>query len=123
PLSRNSRGNSGSKPMAWSRRPKHSSAGHEATSLDRIAARLRGAPGLLPASGALPPSAHPPEDLQEQLRQLKQQYEETTRALQRRITALEQQIANDSNARKAGEAQAAHAAPQAPAESDVVGQQ
>jgi maltoporin len=74
--------------------------------------------------GALPAFAQPPEDLQEQLRQLKQQYEETTRELQRRITALEQEIANDSNARKAGEAQAAQAAAvPAPTESDVVGQQ
>jgi len=71
--------------------------------------------------GALPALAQPPEDLQEQLRQLKQQYEETTRELQRRITALEQETANDSNAR-AGAAPAAQAAA-APAESDVVGPQ
>jgi len=42
--------------------------------------------------GARPSSAQQPEDLQEQLRQLKQQYEETTRELQRRINLLEQQI-------------------------------
>jgi maltoporin len=43
-------------------------------------------------SGSLPALAQPPEDLQQQLQQLKKQYEETTQELQRRITALEQQI-------------------------------
>jgi len=42
--------------------------------------------------GVRPASAQPPDDLQEQLRLLKQQYEETSRELQRRISVLEQEI-------------------------------
>jgi hypothetical protein len=43
-------------------------------------------------SGALPASAQQTEDLQQQLLELKKQYEETTQQLLARITALEQQI-------------------------------
>jgi len=47
---------------------------------------------VLAASSALPASAQAPDELQEQLQQLKKQYEETTQELQRRIGALERQI-------------------------------
>src|SRR5262250_3793614 len=43
-------------------------------------------------SGVLSASAQQPEDLQQQLQQLKQQYDATTRDLEQRIAALEQQI-------------------------------
>src|SRR6516225_6536060 len=43
-------------------------------------------------SGVLSASAQQPEDLQQQLQQLKQQYDATTRELEQRIAALEQQI-------------------------------
>src|SRR6516165_4481090 len=43
-------------------------------------------------SGVLPASAQQPEDLQQQLQQLKKQYDATTRDLEQRIAALEQQI-------------------------------
>src|SRR5262245_51328414 len=47
---------------------------------------------------AFPAQAQPPEDLQQQLLQLKKQYEETTQELQRRIGALEQQIQQSQEA-------------------------
>jgi maltoporin len=47
---------------------------------------------MLVAAGALRSAAQQPEDLQKQLQQLKQQYEATTRDLEQRIAALEQQI-------------------------------
>jgi maltoporin len=43
-------------------------------------------------------SAQQPEDLQQQLQQLKRQYEETTQQLQSRIAALEQQIEQEKEA-------------------------
>src|SRR5262249_10628201 len=43
-------------------------------------------------SSSVPALSQPPEDLQQQLQELKKQYEETMREMQRRITALEQQI-------------------------------
>src|SRR6516165_6735356 len=43
-------------------------------------------------SGVLSASAQQPEDLQQQLQQLKQQYDATTHDLEQRIAALEQQI-------------------------------
>src|SRR5262245_17094846 len=45
-------------------------------------------------------SAQQPDELQKQLLQLKQQYEQTTRQLQERIAALEQQIKKESEARE-----------------------
>ena len=49
-------------------------------------------------SGVLSASAQQPGDLQQQLQQLKQQYEETTRELQARIAALEQQVEKQKEA-------------------------
>jgi maltoporin len=49
-------------------------------------------------SGVLSASAQQPEDLQQQLLQLKQQYDETTQQLQSRMAALEQQIAKEKEA-------------------------
>jgi hypothetical protein len=46
----------------------------------------------LVALGALPSAAQQADDLQGQLQQLKQQYDTTTRDLEQRIAALEQQI-------------------------------
>lgn len=43
-------------------------------------------------------SAQQPDDLQQQLQQLKQQYEQTTQDLQKRITSLEQQIQQQKDA-------------------------
>ncbi len=60
-----------------------------------------------------PPVFGQETDLQEQLRQIKQQYLDTTQELMRRITALEQEIAKEQEARKA---QAASAPSQTPAE-------
>lgn len=56
--------------------------------------------------GVRPAPAQEAQDLQEQLRQLKRQYEESTRELQRRIGLLEQQIneKNSEEARKSGAA-------------------
>ena len=42
----------------------------------------------LVAAGVLPSAAQQPDDLQKQLQQLKQQYEQTTRELQQRIAPL-----------------------------------
>ncbi|MGB7846344.1 MAG: carbohydrate porin [Candidatus Acidiferrum sp.] len=47
---------------------------------------------VLPSSAQQPAAPSSPSDLQKQLEQLKQQYDTTTRDLQQRITALEQQI-------------------------------
>jgi maltoporin len=56
--------------------------------------------------GIGPASAQQAEDLQEQLRLLKQQYEETSRELQRRISALEQEInKKNEEAQKAADQQ------------------
>src|SRR5262245_29105429 len=49
--------------------------------------------------GSLCVSAQRADDLHQELQQLKQQYEETTRALQMRIAALEQQIEKEKEAR------------------------
>ncbi len=46
----------------------------------------------LVVAGVLPSAAQQPDDLQKQLEQLKQQYDATTRDLEQRIAALEQQI-------------------------------
>jgi maltoporin len=56
---------------------------------------------------SLPVGAQPAQDLQQQLQELKKQYEETTQEMQRRITALEQQIqetkeATTASAERAG---------------------
>jgi maltoporin len=64
-----------------------------------------------------PVHAQQADELQRQLQQLKQQYEQTTRELQERITALEQQIKKESDARqnppaKEGVVSAAEAAAQ-----------
>src|ERR1700722_14906776 len=48
----------------------------------------------------LPAGGQQTDQLQEQLQQLKQQYETTTHDLQQRITALEQQIENEKAARE-----------------------
>jgi maltoporin len=50
-------------------------------------------------SGAQQP-AQQPDDLQTQLQQLKQQYDATTRDLEQRITALEQQIEKEKQKEK-----------------------
>jgi maltoporin len=47
---------------------------------------------VLPSSAQQPAAPSSPSDLQKQLEQLKQQYDTTTRDLQQRIAALEQQI-------------------------------
>src|SRR5262245_34540344 len=47
-------------------------------------------------SAALPAQAQQADELQNQLQQLKQQYEQTTRELQERIAALEQQIKKEN---------------------------
>jgi maltoporin len=47
---------------------------------------------VLPSSAQQPAAPSSPSDLQKQLEQLKQQYDATTRDLQQRIAALEQQI-------------------------------
>src|SRR5258708_20877724 len=52
----------------------------------------------LVAAGGLPSPAQQPEDLQKQLQQLKQQYDATTRDLEQRIVALEQQIQKQKEA-------------------------
>jgi len=57
------------------------------------------------AAAALTSSAQQPDDLQKQVEQLKQQYEQTTREMQRRISTLEQQIAEQkANSEKAKQA-------------------
>ena len=50
-------------------------------------------------SAVLPAHAHQTDELQKQLQQLKQQYEQTTRELQELIAALEQQIKKESEAK------------------------
>jgi len=50
--------------------------------------------------GVLPVSAQQTDELQKQLLQLKQQYEQTTRELQERIAVLEQQIKKESEAKQ-----------------------
>ncbi len=63
------------------------------TASSRLRKQLRGAIWTLGAVLALgPASAQETADLQQQLHQLKQQYEQTTRDLQQRIALLEQQI-------------------------------
>jgi maltoporin len=76
-------------------------------------------------SGALPASAQQGEELLQQLQQLKQQYEETTKDLQRRITALEHEIEKDKETRKESVALATQdaAGKASLAESHAVGQQ
>src|SRR5260370_31446397 len=46
----------------------------------------------LVVAGVMASAAQQPDDLQKQLEQLKQQYDATTRDLEQRIAALEQQI-------------------------------
>ena len=62
---------------------------------DKVAPLLIAA---LVSSSSSPAMAQTPEDLQQQLLQLKKQYEETTQQLQRQITALEQQIQQSQEA-------------------------
>jgi len=51
-------------------------------------------------SVVLPAHAQQTDELQKQLQQLKQQYEQTTRELQERIAALEQQIKKEREAKQ-----------------------
>src|SRR4030095_10280931 len=51
-------------------------------------------------SVVLPAHAQQTDEMQKQLQQLKQQYEQTTRELQERIAALEQQIKKESEAKQ-----------------------
>ena len=52
------------------------------------------------SSAVLPARAQQTDELQKQLQQLKQQYEQTTRELQERIAALEQQIKKENEAKQ-----------------------
>ena len=54
--------------------------------------------GVLPSAAQQP--AQRPDDLQKQLEQLKQQYDATTRDLEQRIAALEQQIKKEKEKEK-----------------------
>jgi maltoporin len=56
--------------------------------------------GALVFSVVLPANAQQTDEMQKQLQQLKQQYEQTTRELQERIAALEQQIKKESEAKQ-----------------------
>jgi len=53
---------------------------------------------VLPSSAQQPAARSSPSDLQKQLEQLKQQYDATTRDLQQRIAALEQQVQKQKEA-------------------------
>jgi len=84
----------------------------------------------LVAAGALPspaqqPAAQKADDFEKQLEQLKQQYDATTRDLQQRIAALEQQIQKQKEASektKEGTVSAVELAAQQAAEKAVLGQ-
>src|SRR6476660_10508390 len=80
---------------------------------------------VLPSSAQQPAAASSPSDLQTQLEQLKQQYDATTRDLQQRIAALEQQIQKQkevSETTKQGTASAVELAARQAAEKAVRGQ-
>src|SRR5437667_10892446 len=82
------------------------------------------AAGVLPAA-AQQPAAPQTDDLQKQLETLKQQYGATTRDLEQRIAALEQQIQKQKEAgekAKEGTVSAVELAAQQAAEKDVRGQ-
>src|SRR5262249_12616951 len=104
----------GSPALEGRRRPRQGGAAQPADRLPGLRLRARHrqagvrrvdvAMGLIVAlllvgnQGASAPQA---EDLQEQLRQLKRQYLDTTQELMRRISALEEELAKEQEARKA----------------------
>jgi maltoporin len=73
---------------------------------------------LLLLSGGVRAYGEEVEDLREELRQLKQQYLDTTQELTRRITALEQEIAKTAEAPRTESAPAASGAPGAAVSQD-----
>jgi maltoporin len=78
----------------------------------------------LPSSAQQPAAPSPASDLQKQLEELKQQYDVTTRDLQQRIAALEQQIQKQkevSETTKQGTAIAVELAAHQPAQNAVLG--
>ena len=80
---------------------------------------------VLPSSAQQPAARSSPSDLQKQLEQLKQQYDATTRDLQQRIAALEQQIQKQkevSETTEQGTASAVELAARQAAEKAVRGQ-
>ena len=80
---------------------------------------------VLPSSAQQPAAPSSPSDLQKQLEQLKQQYDATTRDLQQRIAALEQQIQKQkevSETTEQGTASAVELAARQAAEKAVRGQ-
>src|SRR5271165_7114367 len=72
----------------------------------RILIKLKRMPWLvaLLAAAILPSAAQQPDDLQKQLELLKQQYEQTTREMQQRIAALEEQVEKQVEKQKAEQA-------------------
>jgi hypothetical protein len=54
----------------------------------------------LTAIGTLPAQGQQPDNLEQQLQQLKKQYDVTTRDLEQRIAALEQQIKEEKESKK-----------------------
>ena len=80
---------------------------------------------VLPSSAQQPAARSSPSDLQKQLEQLKQQYDATTRDLQQRIAALEQQVQKQkevSETTEQGTASAVELAARQAAEKVVRGQ-
>jgi maltoporin len=80
---------------------------------------------VLPSSAQQPAARSSPSDLQKQLEQLKQQYDATTRDLQQRIAALEQQVQKQkevSETTEQGTASAVELAARQAAEKAVRGQ-
>jgi maltoporin len=80
---------------------------------------------VLPSSAQQPAARSSPSDLQKQLEQLKQQYDATTRDLQQRIAALEQQVQKQKEVRETteqGTASAVELAARQAAEKVVRGQ-
>jgi maltoporin len=80
---------------------------------------------VLPSSAQQPAAPSSPSDLQKQLEQLKQQYDATTRDLQQRIAALEQQVQKQkevSETTEQGTASAVELAARQAAEKVVRGQ-
>jgi maltoporin len=80
---------------------------------------------VLPSSAQQPAARSSPSDLQKQLEQLKQQYDATTRDLQQRIAALEQQVQKQkevSETTKQGTASAVELVARQAAEKAVRGQ-
>ena len=78
----------------------------------------------LVALGVLPSAAQQADDLQKQLQQLKQQYDTTTRDLEQRIAALEQQIEkqNETSEKTKGTVSAVELAAQQAAQKAVFGE-